>query len=255
MRLTPRDEARAARAAALLGPANPVRHGNVIWLYVSRVGGGAGPELMDRLLRRLHYDRIDGELELVDVTDGAAKAPERQKLPSFGEQWDSLLTEQPADWSDLWAEVELTSSDYLEPGALLLAPVNPARAGTRLAYRFRVARRFGYGASAEMTHRCLERLDEQGITGEVRIPRALSTRSRSPRRGRSVPATWSSWQSRTSGVVGDSSAYLQRLTVGTVGKSFVRAGDIVSGPALDRGLRAWTSTRPPPASRSPTRRA
>jgi hypothetical protein len=175
LRLTPRDEARAARAAALLGPANPVRHGNVIWLYVSRVGGGAGPELMDRLLRRLHYDRIDGELELVDVTEGAAaKAPERQKLHSFGEQWDSLLTEQPADWSDLWAEVELTSSDYLEPGALLLAPVNPARAGTRLAYRFRVARRFGYGASAEMTHRCLERLDEQGITGEVRILRALS---------------------------------------------------------------------------------
>jgi hypothetical protein len=174
LRLTPRDEARAARAAALLGPANPIRHGNVIWLYVSRVGGGAGPELMDRLLRRLHYDRIDGELELVDVTEVTAKAPERQTLPSFGEQWDSLLTKQPADWSDLWAEVELTSSDYLEPGALLLAPVNPARAGTRLAYRFRVARRFGYGASAEMTHRCLERLDEEGITGEVRILRALS---------------------------------------------------------------------------------
>jgi hypothetical protein len=174
LRLTPRDEARAARAAELLGPANPVRHGNVIWLYVSRVGGGAGPELMDRLLRRLYYDRIDGELVLVDVTEGAAQAPERQKLLSFGEQWDSLLTEQPADWSDLWAEVELTSSDYLEPGALLLAPVNPARAGTRLAYRFRVARRFGYGASGEMTHRCLERLDEQEITGEVRILRALS---------------------------------------------------------------------------------
>ena len=174
LRLTPRDEARAARAAALLGPANPVRHGNVIWLYVSRVGGGTGPELIDRLLRRLHYDRIDGELELVDVTEGAAKAPERQSQPSLVEQWDSLQTELPADWSDLWAEVELTSSDYLEPGALLLAPVNPARAGTRLAYRFRAARRFGYGASAEMAHRCLERLDEEGITGEVRILRALS---------------------------------------------------------------------------------
>jgi hypothetical protein len=174
LRLTPRDEARAARAAALLGPANPVRHGSVIWLYVSRVGGGAGPELIDRLLRRLYYDRIDGELELVDVTEGVAKAPERQRPPSLGEQWDSLLTELPADWSDLWAEVELTSSDYLEPGALLLAPVNPARAGTRLAYRFRAARRFGYGASAEMTHRCLERLDEEGITGEVRILCVLS---------------------------------------------------------------------------------
>jgi hypothetical protein len=173
LHLTLGDEEQAARAAALLGPANPARHGKAIWLYVSRVGGGTGPELVDRLLRRLHYDRIDGELKLVDVTEGAVKVPE-DKRSALVERWDALLAELPADWSDLWAEVELTSSDYLEPGALLLAPVNPARAGTRLAYRFRVARRFGYGASAEMAHRCLERLDEEGITGEVRILRALS---------------------------------------------------------------------------------
>ena len=173
LRLTVQDEAQAARAAGLLGPANPARHGKVIWLYVSRLGGGTGPELADRLLRRLHYERIDGELELVDVTQGAAKEPERRR-PTFVEEWDALLAALPADWSDLWAELELTSSDFLERGALLLAPVNPARAGERLAYRFRVARRFGYGASAEMTHRCLERLDEDGITGEVRILHALS---------------------------------------------------------------------------------
>jgi hypothetical protein len=40
--------------------------------------------------------------------------------------------------------------------------------------RFRVARRFGYGASAGMVRRCLERLDREGITGRVRILRALS---------------------------------------------------------------------------------
>jgi hypothetical protein len=173
LRLTLRDEAEAARAAALLGPANPVRHGKVIWLYVSRLGGGTGPELADRLLRRLHYERIDGELELVDVTQDAVKTPARRRS-TLVEEWDALLAALPADWSDLWAELELTSSDFLERGALLLAPVNPARAGKRLAYRFRVARRFGYGASAGMTHRCLERLDEDGITGEVRILHALS---------------------------------------------------------------------------------
>jgi hypothetical protein len=173
LRLTLRDEAQAARAAALLGPANPARRGKVIWLYFSRVGGGPGPELADRLLRRLHYERIDGELELVDVTEGAARAPERPR-PTLVGQWDSLLADLPEDWSDLWAEVELTSSDHLERGALLLAPVNPARAGKRLAYRFRVARTFGYGASPEMTRRSLERLDEEGITGSVRILHALS---------------------------------------------------------------------------------
>lgn len=173
LQLTLRDEEQAARAAALLGPANPARHGKVIWLYVSRVGGGTGPELAHRLLVRLHHERIDGELKLVDVTEGAVKESEPTQ-PTLVEQWDALLAELPADWSDLWAEVELTSSDFLEPGALLLAPVNPARADKRLAYRFRVARRFGYGASAEMAHRCLQRLDEEGITGEVRVLHALS---------------------------------------------------------------------------------
>ena len=42
------------------------------------------------------------------------------------------------------------------------------------ALRFRVARRFGYGASPGMVHRCLERLDDEGIPGELRILRVLS---------------------------------------------------------------------------------
>jgi hypothetical protein len=173
LRLTVQDEAEAARAAALLGPANPARRGTVIWFYVSRVGGGAVPDLVVRLLGRVEDDGIAGTLELVDVTEAAAQVPAR-RASTLVEKWDSLLAALPADWSDLFAEIELTSSDYLERGALLLAPVNPARAGKRLAYRFRVARRFGYGASAEMTRRCLERLDEEGITGEVQILHALS---------------------------------------------------------------------------------
>jgi hypothetical protein len=173
LRLTVHDEAEAARAAALLGAANPSRRGKVIWTYVSRVGGGAVPDLIVRLLRRIDREGIEGSLELVNVTEAAAREPARRR-PTFVGQWDALLAKLPADWSDLWAELDLTSSDYLERGALLLAPVNPARAGTRLAYRFRAARRFGYGASEEMARRCLERLDQEGITGEVRILNALS---------------------------------------------------------------------------------
>jgi hypothetical protein len=44
----------------------------------------------------------------------------------------------------------------------------------RLAFRFRAARRFGYGASPEMTRRCFERLDAESIRGTVRIEWALS---------------------------------------------------------------------------------
>ena len=60
-------------------------------------------------------------------------------------------------------------------GALLLAPLNPARDLSQAAsLRFRVAHSFGYGASPEMTARCLARLDEAKISGQVRILRALS---------------------------------------------------------------------------------
>jgi hypothetical protein len=81
----------------------------------------------------------------------------------------------PGDWSDLLCELELTSSDHIEPGALLLAPLNPIQIETgRLGFRFRAAHTFGYGASAGMVRRCLGRLDDAGIPGEVRILRSLS---------------------------------------------------------------------------------
>ena len=55
-----------------------------------------------------------------------------------------------------------------------MSPVNPARYGGALAFRFRCARKAGYGASPEMVRRCLERLDENDIRGAVKILRALS---------------------------------------------------------------------------------
>ena len=80
----------------------------------------------------------------------------------------------PRDWSDLYAEVRLDSTDYVARAALMLAPVNPARFAGPAALQFRCARTFGYGVSPEMAARCLERCDEQGITGSVAILRVLS---------------------------------------------------------------------------------
>ena len=89
-------------------------------------------------------------------------------------QWESILAALPPDWSDVYAEVRFDSTDYVERAALLLAPVNPARYGGPNALRFRCAHHFGYGVSPEMAGRCLERCDEEGITGEIEILRALS---------------------------------------------------------------------------------
>jgi hypothetical protein len=173
LRLTAPDRAQAARAAALLGPANPGRYERFVTFEVVRRGGGTSPDLARRLFARLDAERIAGRLGLVGIDESAGVEPGRER-PSLAAQWAHLVTELPEDWSDAYAELALASSDYLERAALLFAPANPARVPGELAFRFRVARRFGYGASAEMTRRCCERLDEEQIRGTIRILWALS---------------------------------------------------------------------------------
>jgi hypothetical protein len=166
-------EARCQRALALLGPASPGRVGTTIRFTTSRSGIGVGPEAVRRLLRRLDEEGIDGALTLVS-SDEAPAAPALARA-SLADEWAAALALLPSDWSDVLCELELTSTDHIEKGALLLAPVNPVLGGTgRPGFRFRCAQSFGYGASPGMVHRCLARLDEAGIPGEVRILRALS---------------------------------------------------------------------------------
>jgi hypothetical protein len=161
----------ADRAASLLGTANPLRRGNSFHLFVSR-GGGFGPEALRRTLLRLDRQGIAGTLELAGATEAEATA--KPSPPTLSPQWDAALVTLPPDWSDMLAELVLRSSDHLERAALLMAPTNPTRPGNRLALQFRVARRFGYGVSAPMARRCLERLDEEGLRGEIRVLRVLS---------------------------------------------------------------------------------
>jgi hypothetical protein len=128
---------------------------------------------MSRLLARLDAEGIDGNLELVGSGE-AESPPAPVARRTLAATWDAEVAALPPDWSDVYAELELTSTDYLDRAALLVAPVNPSRYGGRPAFRFRCARRFGYGASPGMVRRCLERLDGERITGEVRILRSLA---------------------------------------------------------------------------------
>jgi hypothetical protein len=167
------DAAASERAAALLAPLGPGQVGNRVQLTVSRRGGSA--ERLRRLLVRLDRERIRGELELVTSSSAVPDVGEAPvSWPPLEEAWLAAVAALPEDWSDLYAEVEVSSSDFLDPGALRLAPLNPSRPDRGLAFKFRVARSFGYGASAEMARRCLARLDEEGIKGRLLILWALS---------------------------------------------------------------------------------
>jgi hypothetical protein len=172
LQLTIADPSQANRAAALLGPANPGRRGSVIRLAVDRTGPGIGPVAARRLLRGLDAAGIAGELQLLSVRK--ALPEELRRKETLREQWARQLSALPSDWSDIYAQVQLDSTDYLERAALLLAPINPAHYGGVATLRFRCAHHFGYGVSAEMGARCFERCDDEGITGEVEVLHVLS---------------------------------------------------------------------------------
>ena len=161
-----------SRAAALLGPAGPGFSGGTIRFTVS-THGGVGPDGARRLLRRIDGEGIPGRLELVASAMATVNEPAIARR-TLSEAWDAALEVVPADWSDLLVELELDSSADVDRGAVLCAPLNPIRWGERPGFRFRCASERGYGASAGMVGRCLGRLDDNGITGRVRITRVLS---------------------------------------------------------------------------------
>jgi hypothetical protein len=176
LRLKVRDEAQAVRASALLAPLLAGRSGTEIRFVCTGRAGPQSEEVVRRLLDRLDREGIWGELELPSHSpaEAADAEPTRAAPVPIADAWDEASAELPPDWSDVFAEVELTSSDHIEPAALALSPLNPARDGQRFAFRFRCSHNFGYGAPAPMVRRCLERLDAAGIPGTVRILRVLS---------------------------------------------------------------------------------
>jgi hypothetical protein len=166
------DPTRIGRAAALLAPAGPVKTGATLRFYVARNGPGVGPEAVRRMLGRVGAQGIEGALELVFASQTAVQ-PAAVREP-LAQAWDDARALLPADWSDLLGELSVFSSDHLDLTALLMGPVNPLRASGQMSFRFRAANSFGYGASPAMVRRCLERVDEAGIPGTVRVLRLMS---------------------------------------------------------------------------------
>lgn len=164
------EDADPDRAALILAPLAPGRTGASFRLVVRP---DRNPET---IFRRLDREGIRGRVDLVGIeerpTERALVVPRRAE--GLVAQWDGLVADLPPDWSDVYAELELSSSDFISRAALLMAPVNPARYGAPTALRFRVASRKGYGTAAEMARRCMERLDTERITGSLRVLHVLS---------------------------------------------------------------------------------
>ncbi|MGZ4338993.1 MAG: hypothetical protein ACXVQ3_02950 [Gaiellaceae bacterium] len=170
LRLELKDREAGDRAAAMLAPASPYRAAPTVLLVdVARDGTGTSPDNLSRLLRNV----AGGTLSLSGSQAAPQAAPQRE-LTTLTEAWDRATAGLPADWSDLYVELRLTSTDFIERGSVLCIQCNPRRDGDRAALRFRCARLQGYGVSAQMARRCLERCDAERITGSIEILRVVS---------------------------------------------------------------------------------
>ena len=89
--------------------------------------------------------------------------------------WDAALAAEPDDWSHATVELVLADPERMEEAALLASAANPWHGETWRTgiLRFRVARTFGYGASAQLVRGLLGRLDGAQIGGQLRIVSSL----------------------------------------------------------------------------------
>ena len=138
-------------------------------------GAGAASGRPARQAAREDRPRADqGTLRVVETAAAVERAEAPQEL--LAGAWQAAVDGLPPDWSDLYSRNSGSSErPPRNPGALLTAPAQPGQgARPERAFRFRAARRFGYGASASMVARCCARMDEAGIPGRLTILRVLS---------------------------------------------------------------------------------
>ena len=172
------EDGSVGRAAGVLAPLGPLRHGRELRFQVAR--SGAGPDRLQNLLGRLDRNRVWGELSLLNAHVAETVAEPAPILVNgerpLVEQWDDEISKLPPGWRDLLVELGLDSTDFVAQAALVGAPLNVSRVPGEIAIRFRVSRGglVGYGASEGMARRCLERMDGVGITGRLRVVDALS---------------------------------------------------------------------------------
>ena len=178
LRLSTEQPDEVGEAARVLGPMNVGRVGDQLAVTVRRAGGASGPEAARRLFGRLDQARIWCLLEQDEIgvrepdvaTSAAATAGGAgRRGVGRGSRRAPLGLERPA----------------LQPRARIQRPAAARRAALRsrqpdarraMPWRSRSAARAatGYGVSPVMARRCFERLDAEGIEGEVSVLRVVS---------------------------------------------------------------------------------
>ena len=126
------------------------------------------------MMERIDREGIKGDLELVTASEAPPEPAEfRAEWAPAAEQWDGAVAALAGrlDRRLRAGRARLERLPRPRGAADGSAQSRPVR--RRVGFRFRVGR-YGYGAAPEMTRRCFERLDTEGIGARVTILHALA---------------------------------------------------------------------------------
>lgn len=93
-------------------------------------------------------------------------------------QYEQILEALPPDWTDLEVDMRIEDESRYVDAAVALSQVN-AQPYSRADWQWRllIAQSFGHAAAAETVRGVLEKLDGEGIGGELRLAEVREGRS------------------------------------------------------------------------------
>jgi hypothetical protein len=102
----------------------------------------------------------------------------RLRCMALAQEFEAVVESLPDDWTDLGLDLRIADETRYVDAAMLLSQVN-AQPYSRAEWHFRinVANRFGHAAAAETVTGILEKLDREGIDGELRVRDAQEGRA------------------------------------------------------------------------------
>jgi hypothetical protein len=93
-------------------------------------------------------------------------------------EFTEIVSSLPEDWTDLELDLRIADENRYVDAAVMLTQIN-AQPYSRADWHWRinVAHQFGHAAAAETVRGILEKLDSEGIGGELRIRDAREGRA------------------------------------------------------------------------------
>ncbi len=97
---------------------------------------------------------------------------------ALAQEFQAVVDSLPDDWTDLELDLRIADEHRYVDAAVMLAQVNAQPySHADWHWRINVAHRFGHAAAAESVHGVLEKIDREGIEGELRVRDAQEGRA------------------------------------------------------------------------------